>query len=111
MYAVPFCLWRQGTNMGNEFKIFYSGGNDALQAVWHYRDVAESHAAQTGKTVTTREIDIDHASEEEKEHWNKSETIECVTVVDGVRQRGEINPPDDVIRSMIDALPNADEEE
>ena len=67
-----------------EFLIYYWGGQDPDLSIQAYEDRARQVAGSACQLLVRR-VDLSTASKEQKKHWNKNCTIECVTVKDGQR--------------------------
>jgi hypothetical protein len=85
------------------FLVFWNSGFDLQNTAQAMADHAAVHAKQTGKQLSTRLVDVTAASPD-KAFWDQPDTIECVTVKDGVKKDSALNPAFDEIDAMVDSL-------
>lgn len=88
-----------------QFCAFFNSNFDPKRQAQTYADEASVHARSIGKTVSSQTVDTT-TTDPLLKYWDKSTTIQCVTVDDTGTVKERVNNPQDlsVIDSMIDNL-------
>jgi hypothetical protein len=88
-----------------QFCAFFNSNFDAKRQAQAYADEASVHARAIGKTVSTQTVDT-ISTDPLLKYWDKTTTIQCVTVDDSGNVKDRVNNPPNlaIIDSMIDNL-------